>query len=178
MAPKLTNTKPVVRRASWRVARQFCKTYHLPNFIDYHETTYQDAMDYKHTHEKTDFLTGSDLKVVPLNRRSATPLSHNAQAPTLPTTTAAQIMFARPNSVEDNPRICPRMLSQPTTHPTIGRCRFGTSCAEAVYLWLSGDIFIRIGRITYKPPQVGNALTISAILAPVKGVSVLSEQRF
>ena len=53
---------------------------------------------------------------------------------TFPTTTAAQIMFANPNSVEDKPTICPRMFSHPTTQPTIARCLRGTNCADAVYL--------------------------------------------
>ena len=35
--------------------------------------------------------------------------------------TAAQIMFANPNSVEDTPATCPRMFNHPTTQPTIGR---------------------------------------------------------
>ena len=43
-------------------------------------------------------------------------------------------MFERPNSVDDSPRICPRMFSQPTTHPTIARWLRGTSWADAVYL--------------------------------------------
>lgn len=41
--------------------------------------------------------------------------------------TAAQIMFANPNSVEDTPATWPRMFNHPTTQPTIGRCFRGQS---------------------------------------------------
>lgn len=41
--------------------------------------------------------------------------------------TAAQIMLANPNSVEDTPATWPRMFNHPTTQPTIGRCFRGQS---------------------------------------------------
>jgi len=51
---------------------------------------------------------------------------------TLAIETAAQIMFANPNSVDDTPATWPRMFSHPTTQPTIGRCFRGQSWADAV----------------------------------------------
>lgn len=75
--------------------------------------------------------------------------------------------------------ICvPRMLSHPTTHPTTARCLRGHNCAEAVYLERCNEVRLCAENFfkeynyriqiycTHNPPQVGNALTISAILAP------------
>ena len=49
-------------------------------------------------------------------------------------TTAAHIMFAKPNSLLDRPTIWPRTLNQPIIQPTMGRRYRGHKFAEAVYL--------------------------------------------
>jgi hypothetical protein len=66
---------------------------------------YQNAVEDEQAGEETDCLSCRDLEVTIL--RIYQHKTHLNKQPifTLPTTTAAQIMLARPNSVEDTPAI-------------------------------------------------------------------------
>jgi len=78
-------------------------------------------MEHQETHIKSNDLSLRNLVVPTLVITVRKPYTREAiriMVLALPTTTAAQIMFDRPNSVEARPATCPRMLSHPTTQPT------------------------------------------------------------
>lgn len=122
--------------------------------------------------------------------------------PTFATTTAAQIMLAKPNSVDERPTIWPIITPCPVfrsdnqsqsgsgneTHQEYSAIRQPSRQLHGVLVGTIGQmqctlrlegVFLRLKckgeqTSTYKPPHVGKALTISAILAPTMRWTLIS----
>lgn len=154
-------------------------------------------MDDEKPRTKPDNLTRRDRVLAILKgARQRRERSAYAWKRTLAITTAAHIMFARPNSLDDSP------TSWPENHPkTSGDvCRRGAGLTkdtdppddppnDGTVLWRAQPRGRRVSTTrhqrrhpghasstldTHIPPHVGNALTISATLAPARTGSAAS----